>query len=436
MTGSTHQSEMLLFTVLLQLIVMIGAARLMHGLFRRMGQPGVVGEIVAGLLLGPSLFGYLFPGVSLALFGAKPEPAITVLSQIGLILLMFQIGGGFEFSRLQIARLRRTTIAVALASILVPLLAGMGIGKLSAASLAPGIDPLVYSLFCGVAVAITAVPILGRILGEYGLTRSDVGIVAISAAAVNDVAGWVLLAGIAAFAAAQLSVTYLAIHLGGLALFVLALRFVAAPLCNRLVACMPLRDGAIPPHLLAILLIVIFALALCTFALGIFAIFGGFAAGLLFHRHRPLVEAWNAQVGHFVLVFFLPIFFTFTGLRTSLLGLSAGPELAWLAAVCLIAVLAKIVPVYCAGRANGLAHPESLTLGALMNTRGLMELIVLNVGYDLGFLPRSMFTILVVMAVVTTVMTGPILRALRDTRAHSPHTPHARPQLYGAQERP
>ncbi|AOR75337.1 cation:proton antiporter [Novosphingobium resinovorum] len=436
MTGSTHQSEMLLFTVLLQLIVMIGAARLMHGLFRRMGQPGVVGEIVAGLLLGPSLFGHFFPGVSLSLFGAKPEPAITVLSQIGLILLMFQIGSEFEFGRLKAARLHRTTIAVAVASILVPFLAGIGIGRLSASSLAPGVDSFVYSLFCGVAVAITAVPILGRILGEYGLTRSDVGIVAISAAAVNDVVGWLLLAGIAAFAAAQLSVTYLALHLGGLALFLFALRFVAAPLCDRLVARLPLRDGAIPPHVLAILLIVIFTLALCTFALGIFAIFGGFAAGLLFHRHRPLVEAWNAQVGQFVLVFFLPVFFTFTGLRTNLLGLSTGPELAWLAAVCLIAVLAKIVPVYCAGRANGLPHHESLTLGALMNTRGLMELIVLNVGYDLGFLPRSMFTILVVMAVVTTVMTGPILRALRDMRALPFQTTHARPQVYGVQERP
>ncbi|AXB79476.1 cation:proton antiporter [Novosphingobium sp. P6W] len=436
MTGSTHQTEMLLFTVLLQLIVMIGAARVMHGLFRRMGQPGVVGEIVAGLLLGPSLFGHFFPGVSLALFGAKPEPAVTVLSQIGLILLMFQIGSEFEFGRLKIPRLQRTTISVALASILAPFLAGIGIGQLSASSLAPGVDPLVYSLFCGVAIAITAVPILGRILGEYGLTRSDVGIVAISAAAVNDVVGWILLAGIAAFAAAQLSVAYLAVHLGGLAVFLAALRFVAAPLCDRLVARLPLKDGTIPPHLLAVLLIVIFALAVCTFSLGIFAIFGGFAAGLLFHRHRPLVGAWNAQVGQFVLVFFLPIFFTFTGLRTNLLGLSSGPELVWLAAVCLIAVLAKIVPVYCAGRANGFTHHESLTLGALMNTRGLMELIVLNVGYDLGFLPRSMFTILVVMAVVTTVMTGPILRALRNMRAYPPHIPHAPPQLCGVQERP
>ncbi|WP_070157550.1 cation:proton antiporter [Sphingobium phenoxybenzoativorans] len=412
MTASIHQTEQLLFTVLLQLIVMIGAARLMHSLFRRMGQPGVVGEIVAGLLLGPSLFGHFFPGASLALFGARPEPAITILSQIGLILLMFQIGSEFEYGRLRLPRLRQTTLFVAATSILAPFAVGFGIGRLSAATLAPGIDPLVYSLFCGVAVAITAVPILGRILKEYGLTQTDVGIIAISAAAVNDVVGWVLLACISAFATAQLSGQYLLIHLGGLLVFIFALRFLAAPLADRLVARFPVRDGHIPPNLLAILLAIMFALAICTYALGIFAIFGGFAAGLLFHRHRALVEAWQGQVGQFVLVFFLPIFFTFTGLRTNLLGLTTGPELFWLAAVCLAAIAAKVVPVYLAGRANGLPHRDSMMLGTLMNTRALMELIVLNIGYDLGFLPKSMFTILVVMAVVTTVMTGPILRAL------------------------
>lgn len=418
MTSSTHQTELLLFTVLVQLIVMIGAARLMHVLFRRLGQPGVVGEIVAGLLLGPSLFGHFFPGLSLSLFGAKPESAVTVLSQIGLILLMFQIGSEFEFTRLKEVRLRQTTLLVAVTSIAAPFLAGFGIGQGSAAALAPGIDPFVYSLFCGVAMAITAVPILGRILGDFGLTRTDIGIVAISAAAINDVVGWVLLAGIAAFATAQLSGSYLVIHVGGLALFLFALRFAAAPLADRLVARFPLEGGAIPPSLLAILLLVMFGLALCTYILGIFAIFGGFAAGLLFHRHRALVDAWHGQVGRFVAIFFLPIFFTFTGLRTNLLGLATGTELFWLVAACLAAILAKIVPVYCAARASGWAHREGLILGSLMNTRALMELIVLNVGYDLGFLPHAMFTILVVMAVVTTLMTGPILRVLLLAAPH------------------
>ncbi|CAN5257017.1 hypothetical protein BH10PSE12_BH10PSE12_05390 [soil metagenome] len=425
MPASIHQTEHLLFAVLLQLIVMIGAARIMHTLFRRIGQPGVVGEIVAGLLLGPSLFGYFFPGASVTLFGATPEPAITVLSQIGLIMLMFQIGCEFEFGQLKSARMRGTTLLVAASSIVVPFSVGFGIGQLSAATLAPAIDPLIYSLFCGVAIAITAVPILGRILTEYGLATSAVGVIAISAAAVNDVVGWVLLACISAFATAQLDSQYLLVHLGGLLALILTLRFVLPPVADWLVRAFPVRDQTLPPNLLAIVLCLMFALGICTYKLGIFAIFGGFAAGLLFHRHRDFVDVWRRQVGQFVLVFFLPIFFTFTGLRTNLLGLSSGPELFWLVAVCLAAVLAKVLPVYAAGRATGMGHNQSLILGTLMNTRALMELIVLNIGYNLGFLPKSMFTILVVMAVVTTVMTGPLLRLLLAPARH-PATTRAR----------
>ena len=411
MTASVHQTEQLLFTVLLQLIVMIGAARILGGLFRRMGQPAAVGEIVAGLMLGPSLFGYLFPGASAALFGAKPDPAITILSQIGLVLLMFQIGCGFEFGRLQSPRLRRLTLAVAIPSVAVPFALGFLIGTLSAATLAPGIDRTTYSLFCGVALAITAVPILGRILIEHGLERDEIGVVAISAAAINDVSGWVMLALISAYASAQLSPGQVAVQIGGLALFVLALRFLLAPLADRLVSRFPVRDGLMPPNLLAILICLAFVLAICTFHLGIFAIFGGFAAGLLFHRHAEVAAAWSRQVGGFVLVFFLPIFFTFTGLRTNLLGLGMA-DMPWLAIVLVAAIVGKIVPAYLAARASVFAARPALALGSLMNTRALMELIVLNIGHELGFLPQSMFTMLVVMAVVTTLMTGPLLRFL------------------------
>jgi len=415
MTSAVHATEQMLFNVLLQLIVMIAAARLFNTVFRRIGQPGVVGEIVAGLLLGPSLFGHLFPDASIALFGATANPAITTISQIGLILLMFQIGCEFEFGQLKEPRLRRATVVIATPSIVVPFLLGIGLGELSADALAPGIDPLVYSLFCGVALAITAVPILGRILTEFGLEKNEIGVLAISAAAINDVVGWVLLAGISAYATAALNGAFVLWHLGGLAGFVLVLRFVLAPLADRLMAWMPVEEGRLPPNLLAVMLCLMFALGICTYKLGIFAIFGGFAAGLLFHRHHGFVEAWRGQVGQFVLVFFLPIFFTFTGLRTDLLGLlalSGGTGLFWLVAACAVAVLGKIVPVYIAARAAGFAHQPSLVLGSLMNTRALMELIVLNIGYDLGFLPHAMFTILVAMAVLTTVMTGPLLRIL------------------------
>jgi Kef-type K+ transport system membrane component KefB len=419
MTASVHQTEDLLFSIIVQLIVMIGAARVMNTVLRRLGQPGVIGEIIAGLLLGPSLVGHFFPQFSYAVFGDKASAPVVIISQIGLILLMFQIGMDFEFSQLKNRRNATGVVGVTIASVAIPFGLGLAIGHWSAAVLAPGIDPLVYSLFCGVGLAITAVPVLGRILREFGLTRTDVGVVAISAAAVNDVTGWVLLAGVSAYAAARFSGTHMAWQIGGLLLFLAALWIVLRPLVDRLVARNPLRDGDIPPNLMAAILCLMLGLSICTYELGIFAIFGGFAAGLLFHRHTVLVTAWQRQVGRFVMVFFLPVFFTFTGLRTNILGLTTPSDVQWLVIVLGAAALGKIVPVYVASRLSGFDRHQSWLLGALMNTRGLMELIVLNIGFDLGFIPQKVFTMLVIMAVVTTVMTGPLLKVLLPRTGHT-----------------
>jgi Kef-type K+ transport system membrane component KefB len=418
MHASVHQTEDLLFSILLQVIVMIGAARLGNHVLRRLGQPGVVGEIIAGLLLGPSLFGHFFPGASQTLFGDHASTPIIIISQIGLIFLMFQIGMDFEFGHLQRRRNRRAVGAITLASISVPFALGWAIGRASAASLAPGIDPTVYSLFCGVGLAITAVPVLGRILREYGLTRTEVGVVAISAAAVNDVLGWVLLAGVSSYAVARFSGAYVGLQLAGLLVFVAVLWFLVRPGIARLLAANPLRAGDVPPNLMAAAICMMFATGICTYKLGIFAIFGGFAAGLLFHRHEAFVRAWQRQVGQFVLVFFLPVFFTFTGLRTNVLGLTGASDLQWLVLVLAAAVLGKILPVYAAARLSGFDSSNGWILGCLMNSRGLMELIVLNIGLDLGFIPPKVFTMLVIMAIVATLMAGPILKIFLPRTGH------------------
>jgi Kef-type K+ transport system membrane component KefB len=415
---STGQSENLLFWTLLQLIVMVGAARYMHTVFRRIGQPGVIGEIVAGLLLGPSLIGHFFPQSSLALFGQHASTPITIISQIGLILLMFQIGMDFEFGHLGTPRNRRAAILVTIFSVSIPLGIGILIGHWSAATLAPAIDPTRYSLFLGLGMAITAVPILGRILRQYGLTHTEVGVVAISAAALNDVIGWLLLSAVSAYAASQLSGAHVALQLGGLALLLAALWFVLRPSVTRLLARYPVHNGMVNLNLMAIVICLIFILGICTYQLGIFAIFGGFAGGVLFHRNKAFVEAWRSQVGAFVLVFFLPVFFTYTGLRTNVLGLSSGADWQWLAIILAASVLSKIVPVYFVGRACGFNRNESSILGTLMNTRALMELIVLNIGFDLGLIPQNVFTMLVIMAVVTTLMAGPILKRLLLSTGH------------------
>ena len=409
MHSSVHQTEGLLFNILLQLIVMIAAARLANQLLRRLGQPGVIGEIVAGLLLGPSLFGHLFPDASAYLFSAKAAVPITIISQIGLVLLMFQIGADFEFGHLTRPRNRNGMIRIAAASVCIPLALGFAIGRASASYLAPGIDSLTYSLFFGVGLAITAVPILGRILREFDLTGTEIGVVAISAAAVNDVTGWVLLAGISAYASAQFSPGAIGLQVGGILVLGGFALFVLRPFVRWILARMPVKDGQIPPNLLTVILCLTFITGICTYKLGIFTIFGGFLAGLLFHHDRKFVEAWRAQIGKFVLVFFLPVFFTYTGLRTNVLGLTSASDWSWLMVVLTGAILGKIIPVYLASRSTGFSHQDSTVLGGLMNTRGLMELIVLNIGYDLGVSSLSMFTIMVLMALISTMMTFPLL---------------------------
>ena len=422
MHSSVHATENLLFLTLLQLIVMVLAARAGNNIARRFGQPGAVGEIVAGLMLGPSLFGHFFPDASLFLFGAKASQPITIISQIGLVLLMFQIGMDFEFGHLAQRRNRHGSLGITAASISVPFALGFALGQWSAPVFAPHVDATAYSLFCGVGLAITAVPILGRILREFDLTRSEIGVVAISAAALNDVAGWILLAGISAYAAAKFSLDAMALQIGGIAILAAVAWFGLRRLIYWLLARYPIRGGELPPNLMTVVIAIAFSMAICTYQLGIFAIFGGFLAGLLFHHDRAFVEAWRRQVGRFVLVFFLPVFFTYTGLRTNVLGLASATDWAWLAAFLAAAVLGKVVPVFAAARLARFSAGEAAILGTLMNTRALMELIVLNIGYDLGLLPQNVFTMLVIMAVVTTIMTGPLLRLLLPRAGYAiPH---------------
>lgn len=416
--SSVHDSELVLFSILIQLIVMIGTGRALNTVFRALKQPGVIGEIVAGLLLGPSLFGYVFPDTSLALFGAKPSVSITIISQIGLILLMFQIGSEFEFTNLKSRRSRVGILGISAVSVAMPFLLGFLIGVVSASTLAPGADILLYSLFCGTALAITAVPTLGRILREFDLTQNEIGVVAISAAAINDVFGWLILASISSLAAAQFSGSGVALQIGGLLGLAGGILLILRPIGNWLLVRFPVADGDIPSNLMAVIICLIFVLGIFTYKLGIFTIFGGFAAGWLFHAHRDFVDAWHKQVGRFVLVFFLPVFFTYTGLRINIFGLSSLSDFFWLGIILVAAIGGKIVPVYLVAQRSGFNRHESLTLGVLMNTRALMELIVLNVGYDLGVIPQKVFTMMVVMAVVTTLMTAPLLRVLLARVGH------------------
>jgi len=407
---AAHKTEALLFFTLLQLTVIVLAARIGGGLALRIGQTAAAGEIIVGILLGPSLFGLLAPELFQYVFhSGAPEP-MQMLSQIGLVLLMFQIGLEFDFSHLSESRNRKAMLWVAAASLLAPFALGYGIGHISAPILSPSAHPVASALFIATAFSITALPILGRIMMEFDMTRTPIGVIAISAAAINDVIGWLLLALITTLTLSNFDAPSFALKVALVLVFFAVSWFAVRPLMKRILHRCDARSGALTNNLLGIVLAAIFLSAMTTYQLGIFAIFGGFMMGVLLHDEHAFVSTWRKRISPFVMVFFLPIFFTYTGLRTNIGGLDSASAWAWCVLIVALATLGKFGGAYLAARVAGLSHMESKILGVMMNTRALMELIVINVGFDLGVISQQMFTILVIMAIFSTVITSPLLR--------------------------
>lgn len=426
-TAAVHAAENLLFFTLMQLVIILLAARLGGSLALRLGQARVVGEIVVGLLLGPSLFGALAPDTFHYVFHSVPSAPVTIMSQIGLILLMFQIGLDFDFSHLREKQNRKAVVLVAALGLVAPFLLGLLIGQASHAALAPGVNPLGYSLFLATALSITAVPILGRIMMEFGLTRTPMGVITITSAAINDVVGWITLAAVTALTLSAFSLSGMLLNLGALALYAAFCWWGLRPLLRRLLARFAAQSDNLPQSLLAILLALIFLSAMATYKMGIFAIFGGFVLGVLLHDEPAFVTAWKAKIADFVTVFFLPIFFTYTGLRTNIGALDSWALWQWCLVILGGATLGKFGGCYLGARWAGRDAAESRVIAVMMNTRALMELVVINVGYDLGVIPPSVFTMLVIMAVVSTLVTAPALRLWLPQTKHDMQTQGATP---------
>lgn len=412
--------EARLLIVLVQLCIIMAVARIFAMLARKVGQPAVVGEIIAGLILGPSLFGRFFPDEFAAIFNPSVNDIMQILSQLGLVFLLFFIGLEFDFKHLKTSG--KSSLAISIAGIILPFGLGWWLAHMlhpyvedatSHAGVTGPVDLTGFALFMGTAMSITAIPILGRIMMELNIQRSRLGAITITASAIDDATGWILLAAVSALVRADFNFVNTLRMLGETVGFFLLMYFIVRPLLTRYFrSAMRKNEGQLSLTSLAILFIVMFLCAIATNLIGIFAIFGAFILGAMLSGEDALRKEISRNLYGFITVFFLPIFFTYTGLRTDIGSLHSGTMWLFAAAVSAFAIIGKFGGCMAAARLTGIRTRESACIGVMMNTRALMELIVINVGYELGVIPKSVFCMLVMMAVLTTVMTTPILLPL------------------------
>ena len=408
----SHQDNTMIARLLVSLAVIMATSQGLGKLMARIQQPPVMGEVLGGILLGPSLLGWVWPQAGAFLFAPDVTAALGVLSRIGVILYMFFVG--LELDWAQLRHQGKNTLLISHASIVVP----FSLGAVLSLWLYPiyaGADvPFhVFTLFLGVSMSVTAFPVLARILTDRNLQRTRLGSLALTCAAVDDVTAWCLLAGVLAVATSSpwLAARTLVLSL----LFVLTLLLAVRPLLKKL-------TGGWQDRRQDVVLVLICSIlsAAYTEAVGIHALFGAFLLGALVPPDSPLAKSLMQHLQTLVSLLLLPAFFAFTGLRTSI-GLVSGAQ-AWLSlgAVVAAACLGKFGGTWIAARACGLDNRYSACLGILMNTRGLMELIVLNLGLELKILSPTLFTIFVLMALITTFATTPILIGLRPPELEQP----------------
>jgi Kef-type K+ transport system membrane component KefB/nucleotide-binding universal stress UspA family protein len=404
MEGLTHNALSLL---IVQLVVIIGVSRLIGRGAKWMGQPLVIAEVLAGIVLGPSLLGWLAPEGLSTLFPASSMPALKMLSQVGLILFMFLIG--LELDPRMLKGRGQSSVAISHTSIVVPFALGAAAAFWLYPRLSESSVPFSsFLLFMGVAMSITAFPVLARILSERGLLRSRVGMITLTCAAVDDVTAWCLLAFIASIVRATdlrdaaYTTVFALIYIG----FMLG---VLRPFLQRLGARVADRQG-LSQNVVALTLLLLLGSALLTEQIGIHALFGAFLFGAIIPKEGGLAEALAEKLEDVAVVLLLPLFFAYSGLRTEIGLLNGASDWAICGLIIVLACAGKFGGSTLAARLTGLRWREAGALGILMNTRGLMELIVLNLGLDLGVISPKLFTMMVIMALVTTFMTTPLLR--------------------------
>ncbi len=402
-----HSLQHPLAILLAQIVTIIIVARFFGWISRKIGQPSVVGEIVAGIVLGPSLVGMYFPEFTEALFPAASLGNLQFLSQIGLILFMFVIGMELDLKVLR--NKAHEAVVISHASIIFPFALGVGLAYFLYEAFAPqGIEFLAFALFTGISMSVTAFPVLARIVQERGINKTRLGSIVITCAAADDITAWCILAAVIAIVKAGSFVSSLYIIVMAI-LYVFLMLKVVKPFLKRVGDLYSSRKTLSQP-VVAIFFLTLIISSYVTEVVGIHALFGAFMAGVIMPESGKFRSIFIEKVEDVALILLLPLFFVFTGLRTQIGLLNDNPELWKITGIIIaVAVTGKFLGSALAAKFVGQNWRDSLAIGALMNTRGLMELVVLNIGYELGVLSPEIFTMMVIMALVTTFMTGPAL---------------------------
>jgi Kef-type K+ transport system membrane component KefB len=410
-SAGTADKTHVLYHVLLALVSILLLGRWLGKLFVHFEQPRVIGEMVAGIMLGPSLLGRIWPDAMHFIVPVDVAPYLGIIAQIGVILYMFLIG--LELNAELLRSRAHATVVISHASIVAPLLLGCLLSLWLYPKLGTATASFTsFALFMGVAMSITAFPVLARILTDRNMHKSELGVVALSSAAIGDVTAWCLLACVLGIANAAVggAVQTIALTVG----YILIMLIVVRPLADRFLG----HDADHPPRRMAVwVLVALLFSAMTTEWIGIHAIFGAFLLGAIIPHDSDIARDFTSKLEDIVKILLLPAFFAYTGMKTEI-GLVSGWE-AWMfcAVIILVATLGKFGGTFVAARFTGLDTRVSAALGILMNTRGLMELIVLNIGLELGVISPKLFAMMVIMALVTTIATTPILHALTKATA-------------------
>jgi Kef-type K+ transport system membrane component KefB len=396
-----------LFTLILQIAVVLAVCRVVGSLFRKIHQPRVVGEMFAGIMLGPSFFGWIAPHFSAYLFPPSSLGFLNALSQVGVIIFMFLVGLGInprELKRHGHAAVLTSHVSITAPFVLASVLAFYLYPRLSDDSVAF----TSFALFMGAAMSITAFPVLARILSERNMLASRLGTVAIACAAVDDATGWCILAYIVVLIRSAHSSTSIWITIAGLVAFGLIMIYGVRRILRGFEKSYK-EHGALSENMMALMLLLVLISALCTEALGIHLLFGAFLMGAIMPKNHRFVRYVLDRFETITVTMLLPLFFAFTGLRTNI-GLVKGQQM-WMycGLIILVATVGKLGGSTLASWLSGMPLRESAGLGTLMNTRGLMELVILNIGLDIGVISPALFSMMVIMALVTTFMTTPVL---------------------------